>query len=185
MNKRLHVLLLSCLALAACAGGEIGGTVSGLGSGLSVTLQNNGTDTLTVADNGDFVFADQLEANAAYAVTVQTQPVGQVCSVADGSGTLNENGDSIDSVRVTCAVSASLRGTVIGLQPGAALTLGNGTARVAITADGPWAFAEILADGTAYEVVITTQPLAGNCNVRNGAGSFVAASFLPIQVNCE
>jgi hypothetical protein len=105
--------------------------------------------------------------------------------VADGSGTLNDNGDSIDSVRVSCTFSASVRGTVSGLQPGAALILGNGAARVALTADGPWAFAETLTDGTAYEVVVVTQPLAGNCSVRGGAGRFVAASFVPIEVNCE
>jgi hypothetical protein len=185
MRAHLRALLLSlCATLAAC-GGEIGGRVSGLGTGLSVTLQNNGSDALTVTDNGSFVFNDQLEANAAYAVTVQTQPTGQVCSVADGSGTLNDNGDSVDTVRVSCDFSASVRGTVSGLQAGAALILGNGTARVAITADGPWAFADILADGTAYEVVIVTQPLAGNCSVRNGAGRFVAASFVAVEVNCE
>jgi hypothetical protein len=185
MKTRLHALLMVCLALAGCAGGEIGGTISGLGDGRRVTLLNNGSDALIVSQNGNFVFADQLLANAGYAVTVQTQPVGQVCSVADGSGTLNANGDSIDSVRVSCAFSASVRGTVSGLQPGAALILGNGTARVALTADGPWAFAEILTEGAAYEVVVVTQPLAGNCSVRGGAGNFVAASFVPIEVNCE
>jgi hypothetical protein len=185
MRRHLHALLLACLVLAGCAGGEIGGTVSGLGEGRRVTLLNNGSDALTVAENGNFVFSDQLLANDAYAVTVQTQPVGQVCSVADGSGTLNENGDSIDTVRVTCTFSASVRGTVTGLQAGAALTLGNGEARVALTADGPWAFSEILVDGTAYEVVIVTQPLAGNCVVRGGSGNFVAASFVPVEVTCE
>jgi hypothetical protein len=185
MKPHLQALLLVCLAMAGCAGGEIGGTVSGLGEGRRVTLLNNGSDALAVTENGNFVFADQLLANASYAVTVQTQPVGQVCSVADGSGTLNANGDSIDRVRVSCTSLASVRGNVSGLRAGAALMLGNGTARVALTADGPWAFAEILSDDTAYEIVVFTQPLAGNCSVRGGAGRFVATSFVPIEVNCE
>ena len=43
--------LCTALVLAGCGGGgaQIGGTVSGLASGAKVTLQNNGSDTLTVA----------------------------------------------------------------------------------------------------------------------------------------
>jgi hypothetical protein len=185
MKSHLAALLLPLCAVLAACGGEIGGRVSGLGTGLSVTMQNNGSDALTVVENGSFFFNDQLQANASYAVTVQTQPTGQVCSVAGGSGTLNDNGDSIDSVRVTCAFSANLRGRLIGLQPGVSLTLGNGIATVVLAADGPWAFAETLAEGTAYDVVITVPPLVGNCSVRNGIGSFVAASFVPIEVDCQ
>jgi hypothetical protein len=185
MKARLRSLLLPLCALLAACSGEIGGTVSGLGTGLSVTLQNNGSDSLTVTENGSFTFNDQLQANDSYAVTVSTQPVGQVCSVADGSGTLNDNGDSIDSVRVTCVFSASLRGTLVGLQPGVSLTLGNGSATLTLAANGPWAFAETLTDGTAYDVVITVPPLVGSCSVRNGAGSFVFASFVPIEVDCQ
>jgi hypothetical protein len=185
MRRPLAALLLPlCAALVAC-GGEVGGTVSGLGTGLSVTLQNNGGDALRVAENGSFTFNDQLQANASYAVTVQTQPAGQVCSVANGSGTLNDNGDSIDSVRVSCAFSASLRGTLTGLQPGVSLILGNGTATLAISTNGPWAFAETLADDTAYDVVITVPPLFGNCTVRNGAGRFVLSTFVPVEVDCQ
>ena len=136
------------LCLAACGGGEVGGTLTGLGTGLSVTLLNNGSDALTLSSNGRFTFADMLHANSSYAVTVQTQPVGQSCSVTNGSGTLDAEGDSIDTVRVGCAFNASLRGTVTGLLPGAALTLANGSSRLALTADGPFSFAELLAPPT-------------------------------------
>ncbi|HRH86554.1 MAG TPA: hypothetical protein PLO41_06890 [Rubrivivax sp.] len=173
------------LCLAACGGGEVGGTLSGLGDARSVTLLNNDRDALTLVRNGSFTFADTLAANAAYAVTVQTQPVGQSCSVAGGSGTIDADGNSIDSVRVSCAFVATLRGTVSGLLPGAAVTLGDGSHRVAVSSDGPFAFAPTLADGTRYEVSVLTQPIGGNCIVPNGSGTFVAASFDEIRVVCS
>jgi hypothetical protein len=182
--------LLCCLAvglgLAGCGGGEIGGTVSGLGSGLSVTLTNNGSDALTVSRNGSFTFADTVAANGAYAVAVRTHPVGQQCSVAAGSGTIDADGTSIDSVRVTCAFSASLRGTVSGLLPGAAVTLiNNGSSQLAVAADGAFAFPEILSDGTRYELRVLVQPAGANCVVQNGIGTFIAASFEDISVLCN
>jgi hypothetical protein len=65
----------------------VGRSVSGLtGSGLSI--KNNGADTLSVATNGPFIFTTELQEGNAYAVTVSAQPVGQTCSVSNGSGTV-------------------------------------------------------------------------------------------------
>ncbi len=182
---RLLCCMAASLSLAACGGGEIGGTVSGLGNDLSVTLLNNGSDALTVSRNGDFSFADTVAANDRYAVTVGTQPTGQWCSVADGVGTIDADGSSIDSVRVSCAFSASLRGTVSGLVPGAAVTLVNNGSPLVVAADGPFAFTEALTDGTRYEVRVLVQPVGAVCVVQNGSGSFIAASFQDINVLCS
>jgi len=175
----------AALLLAACTGGEVGGTLSGLGSGLSVTLQNNGSDPLTLSSNGSFAFADTLLADASYAVTVRTQPVGQSCSVSGGSGTIDADGTSIDSVRVDCVFVAGLRGTVTGLLPGTALTLVNDGNALTVAADGPFAFGQTLADGTAYSVSVLVQPAGAVCVVQNGSGSFIAASFQDIVVSCS
>ena len=176
---------LASACLAACGGGEIAGTVSGLGAERSVTLQNDGSDSLTVSRNGNFAFATLLDNSASYLVTVQTQPVGQTCSVANGSGTLDAEGTSIDTVRVTCSDSSSLRGSVSGLQTGVALKLTDGSVQLAVLSDGPFAFLETLSDGTAYNVRVQTQPLGQTCNVQNGSGSFVAARFEDIVVTCN
>jgi hypothetical protein len=78
---------------------SVGGTVSGLtGSGLA--LQNNGADTLSIAANGSFTFATELEDGSAYAVTVSAQPTDQTCSVANGSGTIAAA--DVSNVAVTC-----------------------------------------------------------------------------------
>jgi len=64
---------------------SIGGSVAGLSG--TVVLQDNGGDILSVSRNGSFAFDVTLQPGAAYAVTVLTQPVNQVCSVSNGSGT--------------------------------------------------------------------------------------------------
>ena len=52
----------------------IGGTVSGLATGASVVLQNNGGSNLTVRANGNFTFATPVNSGATYAVTVSRNP---------------------------------------------------------------------------------------------------------------
>ena len=189
MNHRPFARLLCAtavaLGLAGCGGGEVSGQLSGLGSGLGVALLNNGGDALSLSRNGEFAFAKLLDAGDAYAVTVQTQPTGQTCTVSSGSGTINANGDSVDTVRVNCAFVATLRGSVIGLAPGAALVLANGSDTVSLSASGAFAFSRTLVDGTAYNVSVLTQPAIGSCSVANGSGSFFAASFVDIVVSCN
>jgi hypothetical protein len=64
------------------------------------------------------------------------------------------------------------------------VTLINGSSLLALTTNGPFAFAELLADGTAYNVRVLTQPAGATCTVQDGSGSFVAASFRDITVSC-
>jgi hypothetical protein len=173
------------LCLAGCGGGEIGGTLSGLGSGLSVTLRNNDADSLTLARNGSFTFANTLGASSAYAVTVLTQPVGQSCAVTNGSGTLNENGDSIDNVNVVCSTTASLVGTLDGLVAGTSVTLVNAGIELALVSDGPFAFPGIVGDGTDYEVTVRRQPLGTECSVTNGRDRFFANVATNLRVTCN
>src|SRR5580693_1637168 len=52
----------------------IGGSVSGLATGESVVLEDNGADKLTVNTNGAFTFATSIASGGTYAVTVLTQP---------------------------------------------------------------------------------------------------------------
>ena len=173
------------LLLAGCGGGEVSGRLTGLGTGLSVTLQNNATDSLTVTRNGEFAFAKLLDPGDAYAVTVQTQPTGQTCSVSSGSGTINTNGDGVDNVRVSCAFSSGLRGTVSGLSDGMALTLANGASTLVVAANGPFAFPDTLAEGAAFNLLVQVQPFGANCSVSGGVGIFRAATFSDIVVSCN
>ncbi len=90
-----------------CAYPTVGGTVSGLGSGQSVVLQNNGGDDLTVSANGAFTFTMWVTLNDAYAVTVAGQPAGQTCAVENGSGVADSEAVvatpyGVANIAVTC-----------------------------------------------------------------------------------
>ena len=76
---------------------SIGGTVSGLSG--TVVLENNGGNDLSISANGTFTFSSLLDQSAPYAVTVSSDPSGQACTVANGSGTVS--GD-VTNVAVTC-----------------------------------------------------------------------------------
>ena len=86
---------------------QVGGTVSGLSG--TVVLQDNGGDDLSVSASGGFTFATGLSAGSAYNVTVKTNPAGQTCSVANGSGTIGSSG--VTNVAVTCTTSAAGSGS--------------------------------------------------------------------------
>jgi hypothetical protein len=81
---------------------SIGGSIAGLSG--TIVLQDNGGDSLSLAKNGPFAFSVQLQPNAAYAVTIATQPANQICSVTNGSGTASA---SVTSISVVCSLSST------------------------------------------------------------------------------
>jgi hypothetical protein len=90
-----HGLLLwiTLVLLAACGGSGnstptyiVSGTVSGLLTGTSVVLQDNGADNLTISANGTVGFHTQIAGGGHYVVTVLTQPTGENCTVTSGGG---------------------------------------------------------------------------------------------------
>lgn len=149
----------------------VGGTVSGLnGSGLA--LQNNGGEVLPIAANGPFVFAGSAVAGAPYNVTVFAQPPNpeQVCSVANGSGSMS--GD-VTNIEVTCVdVTYPIGGTVGGLGgSGGNLVLeNNGANSLVLSNNGPFAFPDEIVSGSSYSVSIASMPIDRNCNISNGQG---------------
>src|ERR1700722_5008253 len=87
------------------------GTATGLTG--SVVLQNGGGASLTVPANGPFSFPVPIAVGSPYAVTVQAQPVGQTCTLANGSGTAGST--NVTNVGITCiANTQTLGGTVSG-----------------------------------------------------------------------
>lgn len=82
---------------------SVGGTVSGLTSGKSVVLQNNGGNNQAVSANGGFAFSSKLVNGAGFAVSVLTQPIGMTCSVTNGTGTIS--GANIAQVNVSCSAA--------------------------------------------------------------------------------
>jgi sugar lactone lactonase YvrE len=103
----------------------IGGTVTGLPASETLTLLDNGADTLTLVAPGAFTFATPVAFNTSYAVTVGTQPLWQSCVVSNGSGVATAN---VTSVTVACSLKQA---TVTTLAGSGAFGLANGTGAAA------------------------------------------------------
>src|SRR5580698_1239790 len=189
MRKILHpllagVIVLHSLFLCACNSGlstapippapprySLGGSVSGLASGASVVLQNNDGNPTTVSTNGSFHFATPLAGYTPYAVTVQTQPTGQVCTLKSASGTLIES--DVATVQVVCTTdSYTISGAVSGLTRRAHVTLqNNGGDATTVSANGTFSFPTPIPYNTNYAVTVLTQPTGLTCTVSAGGGT--------------
>ena len=113
--------MLACIVLLAqvgCGGGAssssgggggttytLSGTVTGLGTGQSVSLQNTGGDQLTLSANGAFSFPMGLAAGSAYAITVKFHTPGIACSVTNGSG--NVGSSNVAGIGVSCSAGTA------------------------------------------------------------------------------
>ena len=165
----------------------IGGTVTGLTSGASVTLLDNGAGALKVAANGKFTFAKALATGAAYKVTVSVQPTGETCTVTAGSGTVGSA--NVTTVKVACKAATTthtIGGTVSGLTSGNSVTLlDNGSGPLKVTANGAFTFAKALASGATYSVTVSVQPTGETCTVTAGSGTVGSANVTTVKVACK
>lgn len=183
-NLVLAILTTACLA--ACGGGgddapngvsyRIGGTVSGLGAGKRVVLQNNGGDDLTVTSNGTFNFSTSLTGGAAYAVTVKVQPDGQTCTVTQGTG--NTAAD-VSNVSVACSTGTTPPDTGNGSPiQGVAGVLGVWIQDLCVAANGKGNRQYVSVTKTADNAIMFDQGMmsyaATNCS---GTGSPVPGSI--------
>ena len=163
--RYLAPAILLTSALVGCGGAyspptyySVGGTVSGLVAPGQLTLRNNGGDDLTVSANGAFKFAHGVLANGNYAVTVQTQPAGLVCSVV-GNGTGSSAGADISNVQVDCIPSDfTLTVNVSGTTPVAGVLMATFVGQ-----------AQIIPDNYETFVGISTN-ISGNTPVRAWVG---------------
>jgi hypothetical protein len=98
----------------------LGGTISGLtASGLILSYNNGYAIDLVPINSITFSFGRILNPGTTYSVTVQIQPTGLLCTVANGSGTV-ANAD-VTNVAVTCT------STVLGVTTVAGGSTGLGT----------------------------------------------------------
>jgi hypothetical protein len=188
--RKLAVLAAFMILVSSCSGGGGGGNtpgyiVGGSLSGLShtVVLQDNGADDLTIGTNGPFTFPATLANGTTYDVTVKTQPPGQICTVGHGSGMIS--GANVTNVTVTCnaVVSYTVGGSLSGFSNTVVLQ-DNGADDLSIGANGPFIFPAPVADGTAYEVTVKTQPPGHICIVGNGSGTISGANVTNVTVTC-
>ena len=113
-------LCLVSILLSACGGGggggtpapvpvpvatySVGGTLTGLAAGNSITLTNNGTDNLPLSANGAFTFTTKLANAASYNLTLSaTTPAAQPCTSTYGAGVINAA--NVTSLNVSCGLA--------------------------------------------------------------------------------
>ena len=132
---------------------------------------------------GSFTFATPVASGAAYAVTVRTNPAGQVCTVSGGSGTVGSA--NVTGVAVSCAAAASytVGGSVSGLS-GTVVLQDNGGDALSVAANGSFTFATPLASGAAYAVTVRTNPAGQVCTVSGGSGTVGSGNVTGVAVSC-
>ena len=163
----------------------VGGSISGL-TGAGLVLRNNAGDNETVAAGAtSFTFDTSLATGSAYAVTILTQPAGQTCTVANGTGTVAMA--NITTPAITCVTNFSVGGTVAGLT-GTGLVLQNNLGdNVTVAANATtFTFPTRLASGP-YSVTVLTQPTspAQTCTVAMGTGTVTTANITNVAVTCS
>lgn len=164
----------------------IGGTISGL-TGAGLVLRNNGSDNLAPNPNSAttaFTFNTAIANGNPYNVTVSTQPVGQSCSVTNGSGTVA--GANITNVQVTCTdiPTYTIGGTISGLTGTGLVLQNNGGNNRSISTNGAFNFSTALVNGSSYNVSVLAQPSGQTCSVTNSGGTVASANVTNVQVNC-
>jgi N-acetylneuraminic acid mutarotase len=205
---RAGLIALSA-ALLSCGGGDtsdrfsLGGTVTGLTPGSYVVLQNNGASALAVSGNGSFILNAPFAGGSSYALSVQTQPAGETCTVSNGSGTLRS---AQTGVLVQCtANNYKVAGTVAGLLAGNALVLqitgqlnvgqpnggpiGTGQVnppnQLTVTGNVGFAFGTSVPSGTNFAVTVLASPPGQSCSVSNGSGTVSGADVINVAVQCS
>jgi hypothetical protein len=173
----------------------VSGSVSGMTSGQSIVIQNNGGSNTTIANPATTFSFTKLANSATYAITVLTPPTGDTCTVTGGS---NGNGSgtiaaaNVTNIVVACSPAAtySIGGSVSGLNSTASVILAdNGTDTVTVSSNTTFTFGTKLASGATYEVTVNTQPSGENCTVTggsngDGSGTVAAANVTNIAVAC-
>lgn len=167
--------------VVVCGTRSVGGTLSGLTGARTVVLQNNGTDNLTLAQNGAFTFATTFFDGADYSVTVNTQPFNQVCTVANASGTVT--GANITDVEVTCGFTVG--GNITGPSGATVVLQNNGTDDLSLGMNRTFTFNTGLPVGATYNVTLLSVPAGLSCAIVNGSGTMEAGPIGNVAVNCR
>ncbi|MBB6096206.1 hypothetical protein HNQ60_005128 [Povalibacter uvarum] len=150
----------------------VGGTVHGLTAQGLILAQ--GSEQLAIEPGSTvlFAFPTAVQQGAAYAVSIAQQPQSQICSVADGAGTMLSA--DIANVVVSCAtLSGQLSVGITGLGNHAGLKLTNGTTEYDVPAGaGSYALPDPVPVGSQYSVVVSGMPAGLSCTFAAATGVF-------------
>lgn len=179
--SRAYLCSASFVALSSYT---ISGSVLGLETGDSITLQNNGSDSTSITGDGSLsdAFNFTVYEGDDYAISVSAQPTGKTCTVSSGDGS-NVTAD-VSDVRVNCGVSQhTLGGDISGLAAGESITLTDDNGQTQTFSGGAFTFANPLPHGSSYAVTVTTAPAGKICTVTDGSGN-ITMNTDSVAVDC-
>ena len=185
----VEVLCGNMHTVGGTAGGLTGGVVKLLGTlslgGGSATAK----EVVAVAQNGAFGFATPLPQGGKYEVKVQSHPIGQLCKVKNGTGTMGSS--DISTVKIECekAVAHSLSVTVASLLGKGLELLEKETGTVLTpTGDGQFSFKTQFYQDAKYAIVVTEHPVnpPQTCSITSGgSGTMPNAPHVGAHVSCD
>ena len=156
----------------------LGGTVivsSGSGSGNVY----NQSQAIAVASNGTHNFSG-IASGTNYNVTILQQPLYQICTVSNGSGTLNADA----SVSISCDGTVTIGGKVYGLN--GSITLQNNAANdLSVSSSGDFVFADNFSMGSSYLVTISSQPSSGQTCTPNNNSGMATDNITSVEIICS
>ena len=184
--RPLAALLLT-LGLAACGGKasyDVSGTVSNLNNN-GLILANGGEELPIAAGQTSFTFKNRIDYGSSYNITFKQQPAHMTCTISNGSGSA---GHYINiSAAVSCSQNVySVGGTISGLTVDS-LVLINGNVTTTVAKDAKtFVMAGPVADGSTYNVSVSSQPKGLLCVVQpgTGAGTMGSANITTVQIAC-
>ena len=162
----------------------VGGVVRGLTGSGKVNVQNNGEATQSLS-NGSFTFSMPVAQSATYDVRILSAE-GHSCVMSSATGQVTTTVSSIvvDCTPIVQPPQYSAGGVVSGLLSGQTVILKNGVDKTAPLGIGNYTFLVKAASGTAYNVVVDTQPIGRTCSVNNGNSAINGANVTNVNVNC-
>jgi hypothetical protein len=165
---------------------NVGVAVSGVNAA-GLTLENNGGDPLSISRNGSFNFDTPIASGSTYAVTVSSQPIGEVCTVTQGAGAGIVTDTNIAGIAVACVPNLySVAGTLSGLYAGRSLLVqDDGGNTTTLAANGGFSFSTQVASGSNYSVTLLTQPVGQTCSITGGSGTVSGANIAGVAISCS
>lgn len=166
-------------------GHSIGGAVSGLLPGTSVTLTNN-QESVTVATDGNFTFPTKLSSGQDYNVSFVTNGAGLTCSIANAQGVVQNS--NITNISITCGIGANFYevGVNVSGLSGTITVQNNGAETLNIATNGLTKFTTLNSTGSNYAVTLTAWPAGTICSFDDPTLTVgtMAAANVTIFITC-
>lgn len=183
INEAKNVTINIINTVSAATVYNLAGSINGLtSSGLTLS---NGTDNFSPASNAtSFTFKNKLANTDVYEVKIKNQPDGQICSLSNGFGSINNQ--SVTNISVRCVDAPGALGGLISGLTTSGLILKNGSTQISINSGAnSFLFQEKINSGDAYAVSVHQQPVGKTCSISAASGVMVRTGVSNLQVTCS